>query len=237
MCETITPILTKTGLMGRLFVCTILAAALTFSAPAAAHHKPDHVSRRAPAKQFARPKKGKVHGPLVAPPPWASADDYRKKFQYKTSDGQLHQFVPSDLVFAPGAGIGRCNRETLAAIVGAVAGGVVGGKQSDGSVKLLVDIGGAIVDAVVGGNLGRTMDRVDQNCVGQILEHAPTDSLVTWQDPHRGTTYNVNVSRTYQDKGGRYCREYETSAVIGGKVEMTRGTACRRHNGSWQTLN
>lgn len=232
---TLFKIASKYRFYGQMVACAVFTAILASSTPASAHHKPDHVKGGGSVKQGAGPAKhGKVHKPRHGPPPWAPAHGYRKKFQYKSADGRMRVFVPADLVFLPDTGIGRCNRDTIGAVLGAVAGGVVGAELFEGNEKLLASIGGAIVGAVVGGNLGRAMDQVDQNCVGQVLEHAPTGAPVTWRDPDRGTSYNITPTRTYRDNSGQHCREYQTSGVIGGKVETMQGTACRKPDGSWE---
>jgi surface antigen len=77
------------------------------------------------------------------------------------------------------------------------------------------------------------MDRVDQACIGQALEQAPAGQSVAWTNPDGGQ-YRVTPVRTYEAGDGRYCREYQTSAIIGGRKEKVYGTACRQPDGSWQ---
>ena len=78
------------------------------------------------------------------------------------------------------------------------------------------------------------MDTLDQSCVGQTLEHAPSREAVAWENPDRGVSYQVTPTRTYRDDGGRYCREYQTIVTIGGESEQAYGNACRQTDGSWQ---
>ena len=223
-------------------ICCIVAALVTWSPSLSAHHKPNHVKSGGAAKKSDAYKsfkrKGKASITRGGPPPWAPAHGYRKKYQYQTAaDAPVRQFDPRTLITLSSVSIGRCNRETLGAVLGAVAGGAVGAKLVEGDNKILASIGGAVVGGLIGGNIGRAMDQVDQGCVGQILERAPTGSPIAWRDPDHGMDYNVTPSRTYKDADGRHCREYQTSTVIGGKVESAKGTACRKPDGTWETAN
>ncbi|MCK4869206.1 MAG: hypothetical protein KAT39_14230, partial [Alphaproteobacteria bacterium] len=102
-----------------------------------------------------------------------------------------------------------CYREDLGTALGAVAGGVAGYQVGGGHGKAAAVIGGTIIGALIGGHIGRSMDDVDQNCVGQILEHAPPNQSITWQDRGGGGRYEVTPSPAYEDNYGRYCREYQ----------------------------
>jgi surface antigen len=130
-----------------------------------------------------------------------------------------------------------CYREDLGTALGAVAGGVAGYQVGGGHGKAAAVIGGTIVGALIGGHIGRSMDDVDQNCVGQILEHAPPNQPITWQDRSGQGGYEVTPSPAYEDRYGRYCREYQSTSTIGGRPQQTYGTACRQPDGSWQIMN
>ena len=56
-----------------------------------------------------------------------------------------------------------------------------------------------------------------------------------WHDPD-DVRYQVTPYRTYEDESGRFCREYVTTAVIGGRMEEVRDTACRQSDGSWRRV-
>lgn len=140
--------------------------------------------------------------------------------------------------YRPPYGVYRdtCYREELGRALGAIAGGVAGYQLGSGHGKAAAVVGGTIIGAIVGGLIGRSMDDVDQNCVGQILEHAPPGEPITWQD-ERGDRYRVTPSQAYRAEDGRYCREYHATATIGGRPQQTYGTACRQPDGSWQIVN
>jgi surface antigen len=161
------------------------------------------------------------------PPPWAPAHGYRKKrrgtyYVYDAPYGVYDQ---------------TCWREDLGQALGAVAGGVAGYQVGKGHGKTAAVIGGTIIGALIGGHIGRSMDDVDQNCVGQALEHAAPGQPIVWQNPQYDGQYQVTPQQPYQDPQGRYCREYQTTAVIGGQQQQVYGKACRQPDGSWQVVN
>jgi surface antigen len=124
----------------------------------------------------------------------------------------------------------------LGAVLGGATGAVVGSQIGKGTGKLIATATGTVVGFLLGGNIGRSMDEVDQNCVGQVLEHARDTQPVVWQDPD-GPRYEVKPTSTYRNREGRYCREYQTTVIIGGRTEQAHGTACRQPDGSWQRVS
>ena len=88
---------------------------------------------------------------------------------------------------------------------------------------------------LVGSPIARSMDDVDQSCVSRVLEYAPDHSAVQWYGA-TGTGYAVTPLHTFE-RDGRYCREYQTTAVIGGQDKRVYGTACRMPDGGWQTVS
>jgi len=44
------------------------------------------------------------------------------------------------------------------------------------------------------------------------------------------------TSDTYLDRLGRYCREYQSTVIVGGMVRPSYGTACLQPDGSWQIV-
>lgn len=98
-------------------------------------------------------------------------------------------------------------------------------------------IGGGILGVIVGGNIGQSMDRADQGCVSQVLEHAPAGQRVAWTDPDNGGRYQVVPERSYRNRDGQSCRKYLTTALIDGYNQQVSGTACRQPDGTWRTIN
>lgn len=164
------------------------------------------------------------------PPPWAPAHGWRAKHKHKKEKYVHYREVPYDI------GIGRCNRDLLGAVLGGVAGGAIGAGVVKGDNRTAAIVGGTIIGAIIGGVIGGRMDRVDQNCIGQALEHAEDGQQVRWRNPN-GYEYEVEPRRTYTGAGGQYCREYTTTAIVGGRAERVYGTACRNDDGSWRLVS
>jgi surface antigen len=175
---------------------------------------------------------------LADPPPWAPANGYRAKHvQDGTADGAY-------AVYAVPYGIDRgicdrslLSRELLGGAIGGAAGGLVGHQVGGSSGRTAATIGGIVAGALVGSAIGRAMDIVDQNCVGFALEHATDRRRIEWDNAESGYQYSVVPTRTYQTNEGRYCREYQTMATVGGQRQGVYGTACRQPDGSWRIVN
>lgn len=163
------------------------------------------------------------------PPPWAGEGPPPWARGRGGKDG-------ADIYIPPGAldlDL-RCNRELAGGVIGGAVGGVLGSQVGKGDERTLATIGGAVIGVLVGGAIGRQMDQADQACVAQALEYASGERAVSWHDPEESVRYEVTPFRTYEDESGRFCRDYVTTAVIGGRVEEIRGTACRDPEGRWQ---
>ncbi len=178
--------------------------------------------------------------PVAAdPPPWAPAHGWRakqhnkQKYKYK-SRYEDDYYVQSSVPY--GLDLGRCNRDVLGAVLGGAAGAAVGSTVDKHDGRSAAIVGGAIIGVLVGGAIGRYMDSVDQNCIGQALEHVPDGETIVWNNPNNGGSYQVTPAETYQRADGRYCREYVTEVLIGDRREQAYGTACRQPDGSWQVI-
>lgn len=166
---------------------------------------------------------------LADPPPWAPAHGWRAKHEGKHK--HRHDDDDDRVVYVMPYGVGErtCYRDLLGAAIGGAAGGLAGSRIGKGDGRTAAIVGGAVIGVLVGGAVGRAMDRVDQACVGQVLEYAPDRYPVSWNG------YEVVPMRTWE-QSGRYCREYQSRAWIGGRQQLVHGTACRMADGSWQIV-
>ncbi len=212
------------------------------------HHEARDCDDRFRSHKKDRDRKGKHHGKKSkrhgkkgkcrddaryssGPPPWAPAHGYRaKRRNTRTSTSTVRgPYVPPfDL------SVGKCNRTALGAVLGAGAGAAIGSQIGKGDGRTVAILGGTILGMLVGGNIGQMMDDLDQNCVGQALEHAPDGQAIMWNDTQSGAQYQVAPVKTIQTNDGRYCREYTATATVGGQQQKTYGMACRQADGSWQ---
>jgi surface antigen len=126
----------------------------------------------------------------------------------------------------PKTAIGGLGGATFGGLIAAAAGG--GGAAIAGAV-----IGGALLGSLAGNLLDERDKRLAAEAQQRALESAPTGKPVAWTNPDTGHAGTVTPRRTYQS-GGTYCREFQTTATIGGKEEKAYGTACRQPDGSWK---
>ncbi len=155
------------------------------------------------------------------PPPWAPAHGYRAKY--------------------PDIDIGTCNRslsssQLVGGALGAIVGGLLGSKVGKGDGKLAATAAGTLLGALAGASIAQSMDTADNECVRKALDAAPDRREVSWQNPDANAQYKVTPVKSYNNRAGRYCREYITEAVIGGRTEKVYGTACRQPDGAWELM-
>ncbi len=175
------------------------------------------------------------------PPPWAPAHGYYKNGKGKgkhKGKKHKHKVEQHDSYVAPfDLNIGTCNRELLGSVLGGAIGGAAGTQVGKGSGKTAAIIGGTVIGYLIGGAIGRHMDQIDQNCIGQSLEHSPDGQSIAWKNPNDNGQHRVTPTKTFQTSAGAYCREYTTTSVIAGKTQSVFGTACRQPDGSWKLVN
>lgn len=134
------------------------------------------------------------------------------------------------------SGCAPINNEQVGTVTGGVVGGLLGSQFGGGNGKVAAAAGGAIIGALLGGNVGKYMDRQDQMRMQMAMETAPTGRPVHWTNPDNGNQYTVKATRTYY-AAQQPCREYVTTAMIGGKSQQIYGKACRQADGSWRIQN
>jgi surface antigen len=126
-------------------------------------------------------------------------------------------------------------KTTIGGLGGAVAGGLLGGAIGGNTASVLA---GAATGALLGGLAGNMLDQRDRRLAAEAtqraLETGATGSELPWRNPDTGNSGTVTPVRTYQQASGRYCREYQSEIVVGGKTHQGFGTACRMPDGSWQ---
>ena len=122
-------------------------------------------------------------------------------------------------------------------LLGGGLGGIAGSHIGKGDGRTAAIIGGTLIGAMFGGNIGRGMTPYDYSYAANVLEATPTRQVVTWQNPDYGASYQLTPMRTYQANDGLYCREYQAVAMIGGRQERSYGTACRMPDGDWRIAN
>ena len=77
---------------------------------------------------------------------------------------------------------------------------------------------------------------IEHRGVVDVLERAPDGQGIMWDEPADGTRYQVVPTETYRQADGRYCREYLTTATVGGQTREVYGRACRQPDGAWEIV-
>lgn len=135
-------------------------------------------------------------------------------------------------------GCANLSNQDMGTVGGGVIGGLIGSRFGGGEGQILATGAGVLLGAIIGGRIGQYMDKVDRQQVSQSLENTPTGKSRQWRNPDSGAEYTVRPTRTYYtDNGTRACREFTTTAIIGGQTEKVYGTACRTDDGSWKIVD
>lgn len=120
-------------------------------------------------------------------------------------------------------------------LTGGAIGALAGSAFGSGSGKAAAIVGGAVVGAFIGNQIGQSMDAADRAQMRSALESAPSGQTVAWTNPDNGAHYEVRPTRTYYHRR-QPCREYTTTAMIGGKKQRIYGKACRTADGDWRVV-
>lgn len=137
-------------------------------------------------------------------------------------------------------GGGGIDKQTMGTVGGAVLGGLAGSQVGGGSGRLWATGAGVLLGAIVGGEIGKSLDRADRQYMGQTtynaLESGRSGQAVQWRNPDSGHYGTVTPQAAYQ-QGDLTCREYTQTVYIDGRSQQAHGTACRQPDGSWQIRN
>jgi surface antigen len=122
---------------------------------------------------------------------------------------------------------------------GALAGGLIGNELFHGKNAFAGVLAGALIGGIVGNRIGNYMDAQDKANMQNAITTVPVGQQATWTSANEGpngqpVTYSVTPVRAYQTSSHRYCREYQTTVTVGGKVQRAYGHACRQPDGSWK---
>jgi surface antigen len=127
---------------------------------------------------------------------------------------------------------GRCDRDEVGAVLGAVAGGAIGSTVAQGDQRIVAILAGAVIGGVIGHEIGRQMDSADRGCIGHSLELGQAGQPVQWHDADPRLAWSFTPYESYE-RGGRDCRRYQLVRSYDGRNESRRGVACRDDHGAW----
>jgi surface antigen len=163
---------------------------------------------------------------LAAPPSWAPAHGWRKKND-PTYAGYSGRSWSDDY----GVRSGRCDRAEVGAVLGGVAGGVIGAEAGKGDQRAVAIVVGTVIGAVIGAEIGRRMDQADRSCVGHTLELAAPGQTVMWTNVNTGVSYKLTPSD--KSEGANGCRKFRLVATGGFGLSEGRTVACPAPDGTW----
>ena len=133
------------------------------------------------------------------------------------------------------------NKETFGTFAGAALGGWGGSQIGSGSGQLAATAAGTLIGALIGKEMGASLDRADQlyyaRTAQTAFEYGPSGVSNEWHNPDSGNYGRITPQPAYQTATGAYCREYQSSVVVGGQVQSGYGTACRQPDGNWVVVN
>jgi surface antigen len=123
-------------------------------------------------------------------------------------------------------------KTTTGAAAGGAAGGLIG-SQLGGAAATAA---GVLLGGLLGGAVGQQMDSQDYYRMRNSLETSRTGQSTEWHNPDTGAHYQVTPTRTYDNQSGQPCREFNTTAQIGGRRQNIHGVACREDDGTWRVV-
>ncbi len=134
---------------------------------------------------------------------------------------------------------GYGTKQTVGGLGGAALGGLLGAQFGSGKGRLATTGAGVLIGALIGSEIGRSMDEVDRMQANQAINRAhtaPIGETIAWNNPDSGNYGNVTPTRDGTSASGLYCREFQQTIVVGGRAEEGYGTACRQPDGTWKIL-
>jgi surface antigen len=131
-------------------------------------------------------------------------------------------------------------KQTVGGLGGAALGGLLGAQFGSGDARVVYTGIGVLIGALVGSEIGRSMDEVDRMRANEavVAAHgAPIGETITWNNPESGNYGSVTPVRDGTSASGRYCREFQQTIVVGGEERQGYGIACRQEDGTWRIVN
>jgi surface antigen len=119
-------------------------------------------------------------------------------------------------------------------ILGAIAGGVLGGAVSHGNGGAVV--GGALLGGLAGNAISRDMDCEDRSYAVRSYNDSFRGQVGRRYEWHRGPNHGYVVTNREYFRGRRLCRDFTQVVYRRGREFDRDGTACRRRDGEWEFM-
>jgi surface antigen len=131
-------------------------------------------------------------------------------------------------------------KQGVGTVGGAALGGLLGNQFGGGTGKTIATVVGALLGGWAGNEIGASLDTADRGAMGRAQSQAfaaPVGQQIVWNNPQSGNSGMIEPLRDGRDsQSGAYCREYQTTVVVGGRKQSAYGTACRQPDGSWKVI-
>jgi surface antigen len=128
------------------------------------------------------------------------------------------------------------SKQDTGVAVGAASGAALGGLFFHGDSQIPAMILGGVAGGLLGGSIGSNMDKQDRANMSRAITTTPVNHTASWTNTTTQTTYQVTPVRAYHTTSNRYCREYQTTVIVGGEAKKAYGTACRQPDGQWKIV-
>ena len=153
----------------------------------------------------------------------------------------MKKLISAILIMSIGAALAGCaqpnssvTKQDVGVMSGGVIGGLIGSRFGGGGGQIAAIAAGTLAGAFIGGAIGKNMDDTDRLQMSRSLESNPVGKPAYWRNENTGASYTVVPVKNVSYNGNPYCREYRTTANIGGQRQQVYGTACRQPDGAWQ---
>jgi len=134
------------------------------------------------------------------------------------------------------SGMPQVNKQNMGGLAGAVLGGVAGSQVGGGKGQLWATGAGVLVGALIGSEIGKSLDRADQMYAQRAFNQAtsaPVGQTINWSNPESGNSGSYVTTRTGRTNSGTTCREFKQTIIIDGQAQTGVGTACQNADGTW----
>lgn len=119
-------------------------------------------------------------------------------------------------------------------ILGAIAGGVLGGAVTHGNGGAV--IGGALLGGLAGNAISRDMDCEDRPYAARAYDNSFRGPVGRRHEWSRGPDRGYIVTNREYWRGPRLCRDFTQVVYRRGREFDRDGTACRNRRGEWEFL-
>jgi surface antigen len=131
-------------------------------------------------------------------------------------------------------------KQKIGTLLGATGGALAGSQIGSGRGTLVAVALGTALGGLFGNEVGKSLDNADRAAMTQAEYQAldaPVGDPIAWNNPESGNSGQVQTVREGQTSSGAYCREYQHSVSVGGRIQEAYGTACQQPDGSWKVVD